>query len=792
MSETTSQMSVNGQSGQSGQGSQLGSGRSLTGTAMTRGQYRPEETGFELQYYIGVILDRRWILLGLLVLGLSLAGLWTASQPKIYEARASVMVEASLPQVLGSEVRDVMDPSPGNFYMMQDYLQTSRRVITSDTLAKRVVDRLRLLAEPGFWIKAGVPKTPQEAAERLISYYGVDVVPETRILLVTARHQDPAWAKRTADAVADEFVESNQHRRDVSTAQASTQLATELDELRKSVQTAETALSDFKDKHDLLSVSLEDKANQVARQIDKYTDALTEVRLRKLARESQLEELRKLKQSDPLRIPLAQGKDGDAAGMIQDLRRIYIEEERRLAELGARYQDDHPLLQQQKSKVNQVLLNLKRETEVQLTAAEVRYSEAVRDEQKILAQQEQVKQEGLRLTRLEIGYNKLKRDAESLQKQYTLVLNRTKETGMVGRLKLNNVSVLDYARLPQAPISPKLRSALLMAGFLSMLLGVLLVFALDALDRSVKSQEDVENRLMLPFLGMMPRFEPGGEGPVDLYVSQHSRSTVAEAVRTIRTNVLFAGAERPLKKILVTSSVAREGKTLSCVSLGTVLSQSGQKTLIIDADLRRPRVAKAMGIRGGVGLTNVLLGDVALDDAIRPSPVENLFVMTSGPIPPNPAELLAGHHFRELLDVLCGKFDRVLIDSPPAVPVTDPAVLSTEVDGVVLVVRHGKTSRDVVKRAAKHILDVGGEIIGVVLNDVDTSAKGYRAYYGMYYHYYQSEYRADEEDGPAADKGDKGDEINESRLSGEGRRRGGGGSGSKGGKRKGGEKAEPA
>jgi capsular exopolysaccharide synthesis family protein len=194
--------------------------------------------------------------------------------------------------------------------------------------------------------------------------------------------------------------------------------------------------------------------------------------------------------------------------------------------------------------------------------------------------------------------------------------------------------------------------------------------------------------------------------------------------------------------------VAREGKTLSCVSLGTVLAQAGARTLIIDCDLRRPRIGKAFGVRAAAGLTNVLLGDVRVEDVVQTTEVPNLSLLTSGPIPPNPAELLDGEHFRRLLDYLSEHYDRVLIDSPPAVPVTDPAILATAVDGVVLVVRHSATSRDAVKRAAKHILDVGGRIIGVVLNDIDTTAKGYRSYYGAYYQYYQSEYRADEEDEP--------------------------------------------
>jgi capsular exopolysaccharide synthesis family protein len=285
------------------------------------------------------------------------------------------------------------------------------------------------------------------------------------------------------------------------------------------------------------------------------------------------------------------------------------------------------------------------------------------------------------------------------------------------------------------------RVVLALSVMLALLSGVLLALLLDALDRTVKAPQDIETTLGQALLGVIPSFAMDNKGryPPDLYVAYHPRSTVAEACRAIRTNLMFVGADKTLKTLLLTSSLPREGKTLCCVSLGTVLAKSGAKTLIIDCDLRRPRIARAFGLSATSGLTNVLVGELSLDDAIRSSDVENLSVLPAGPTPPNPAELLNGQHFRKLLEQVGERFDRVLIDSPPAVPVTDPAILSTLVDGVVLIVRHGKTPREAAQRATQHVLDVGGHIVGVVLNDIDVSGKGYRSYYGHY-----SEYKADE------------------------------------------------
>jgi capsular exopolysaccharide synthesis family protein len=613
--------------------------------------------------------------------------------------------------------------------MMQDFLQTSRKVLTSDSLARRVASRLKLTEAPDFFAPDAPPKSVDEAGEALLGHYTADLVSETRVLLVTARHSKPVWAKKIADAVADEFVTGAAASREIYTQRTAQQLGEELDTVRKGLRDSELALFQFKSEHDMLSVSLEDRANQVARQIDKYTDALTEVRLRKLQRQSALEAVRKLKEVDALHVPLS---GAEMPPLLADLRRVYAEEQRRLAELRARYEDRHPLVVQQSSKVDQVMHELTREADTALRAAELRAIESENDEKKVLGELATLKQEGMRISRLEIEYNKVKRDADSFQKQYGMLLNRSKETGMAYRMSLSHLKILDYARLPHVPVSPRKRLMIGIAVVLALLAWVLSAFALDALDRTLKSPEDVERHLGLPLLGRLPRTTGGSAEAVDLSVHSHPRSPLAESCRALRTNLLFAGAERPLKTVLLTSSVAREGKTLCCISLGITLAQGGARTLLIDCDLRRPRLGRAFGLSDENGLTSVLALDVDAGDAVRETAVPNLWLLPSGPTPPNPAELLAGESFRKLLASLGSEYDRVLIDSPPAIPVTDPAVLSTVVDGVLLVVRNKQAHRDLSRRAAQHILDVGGNLLGVVLNAVEPDEKRYRAYYGEY------------------------------------------------------------
>jgi capsular exopolysaccharide synthesis family protein len=308
-----------------------------------------------------------------------------------------------------------------------------------------------------------------------------------------------------------------------------------------------------------------------------------------------------------------------------------------------------------------------------------------------------------------------------------MVENRTKETELASKIKVNNLHVLDYARAASV-VSPHLLRSGVTWAFVSFLIGVLLAFLLDALDRSIKSQEDVEGKLQLPFLGLLPRLSGGSRG--DLHAAENPQSPLAECCRVIRTNLLFSGLKQPLKHLLVTSSLAREGKTLTSISLATVMAQAGNRVLLIDADLRSPRLKSALGIERDVGLTDVLLGHLTLDEAIQPTGIPNLSVLLSGGVPPNPAEVIEGAGFRDLLDE-CGKrFERVMLDSPPVLPVIDPAILARYCAGVVLVVRSGRTGQAQARRARQTLVDLGARVLGVVLNDCDLARRGYGYGYG--------------------------------------------------------------
>jgi polysaccharide biosynthesis transport protein len=268
-------------------------------------------------------------------------------------------------------------------------------------------------------------------------------------------------------------------------------------------------------------------------------------------------------------------------------------------------------------------------------------------------------------------------------------------------------------------------------------LGVAAALGIDLLDTTITNQEQVEGWLGLTFLGLIPATEklPDGSND-DLMVYHQPKSVVAEFCRAIRTNLLFMSPDKPLRTILVTSSGPQDGKTTSAINVASAMAESGSRVLLVDADMRRPRVHKAFGVNNGVGLSSLILGEGQLSDAIKQTEVPNLSVLTCGPVPPNPAELLHTKRFEEIFEQLSKQYDRVIFDSPPIGIVSDGVVLSTKVDGTLLVLRSAKTSRDQAMRILRMLRSVNARIFGAVVNNVDLKAHAFGYYdyqrYGTY------------------------------------------------------------
>lgn len=341
-------------------------------------------------------------------------------------------------------------------------------------------------------------------------------------------------------------------------------------------------------------------------------------------------------------------------------------------------------------------------------------------------------------TRVEIKI--LEQQIQTAQAQYQGLLQMYERVGVLSReFDPRTTSIVDRAVLPTRPAKPRKTLNMLLGMLFGIILGVSIAFFAEYLDDTVKSPNDIETVLRLPFLGLIPSVTKNmSVAPVETIVESEPKGTVAEAYRTIRTNILFS-SDRQIKCIVVTSSGPGEGKTTTAINIAHVMARAGDRTLLIDADMRRPRIQKVFGIDGRAkGLSNYLIGNASETEPFYRTPSDLLEVMVAGPIPPNPVELLNSPRLQRLMEHVRARYDRIIIDTPPVIAVTDPAILSRLADAVILTVHGGRAHRDVVKRAAEVLRNVGGQILGVILNNVNIFRASYYDYY--YYSYYRYAY----------------------------------------------------
>ncbi len=363
------------------------------------------------------------------------------------------------------------------------------------------------------------------------------------------------------------------------------------------------------------------------------------------------------------------------------------------------------------------------------------------------------------LNQLLIQHNLLKRESDTNQQLYDNLLQRLKDATVSAGLRATNIHVIDPAKPPKLPVRPQKLLNILIGLMVGLVLGLALAFVREAVDTSIKSIEEAERLANAPALAVVPLARdahrrptpslPGNNGKSaatqGLALLSHPTSPVAESFRTLLTSVVLSTAPQPPQVLLMTSSTAGEGKTVTSLNLAIALAQRGEPTLLIDADLRHPSIGKSLNLVNGTGLATFLTGAHSIETALREfPPVPTLWALPAGPTPPNPAQLLSSSAMESMLRELRKRFKFVVIDSPPVLPVTDAMILSTLVDGVVFVVESGATVRGAVTRARKILQNVGANVLGIVLNKVDVRHGGYYSDYGNYY------YRADDKERTAS------------------------------------------
>jgi capsular exopolysaccharide synthesis family protein len=697
-----------------------------------------------IRRYAGLLRKRRWMLVSIVAVGVTASVVYTLCATKIYEASATIVVNPQSPRVNKDD--EVIELGAGSFAYNREYYNTQIEVLTSFPLAHATVVQgespkfYERLAPASEYPKLNETKRIGRAAELLIDMLKAVQHRESRVIAIQVRDRDPALAQALANTHVASYMAFMRGKRTVGTGQASQVLSIQLDDARKLLTAAEAKITSFKAQHDLITQSFDDKQNTVVSELQRYSAALADAKVKRIELAALRGRAQSLSTENVFQTPIfgLVSNTSHNNDVVDQLKAEYVRATQHFVEVDVTYGPKSGEHKTAKDMVDQLYAQLQGEASRVMREIEERYQAAVAAEvgyeQLVTGRRKDAEE----LDKLYAEYAPLVRDQKFAEDQYSKLSTRLGSSRQEGQNDLINVEPHEMAREAYL-VLPRMKVNVALAVFVSLLLGVGLTFGLEHLDRTIKSADGIEALVGAPLLGIIPMVTdvPAGDESTatterDLYVLRHPTSQAAECCRSIRTNILFASAERQMTTITVSSPRPREGKTTTTLYLGTTMAQSGQRVLLIDTDLRRPRLHKSLAVPKDRGLTNLLLGDTNYDEIIRPTDLPNLFVLPCGPQPPNPAELLLTKRFKVILDELGQRFDRILLDSPPILAATDAVLLGKITDGVILVAQAGKTYTDDVTMAVRQLRDVGAPILGVILNVTNVSDRRYGHYYYAY------------------------------------------------------------
>lgn len=714
-----------------------------------------EGSAFEaIAWALRAILKHWAILLAAVLLTTGIALAYSKSVWKIYEAATLIEFDPDVIKPLGNKT----DPMVGwsAIWDTKEYYETQYRIIQSDRVLSAVVRDLGLQNDPDFvGRKPAAPVSIEDAVEMLRGQLTVEPAKGSRLVYIKIQDTDPARARRLSEAVARAYITHNLEKMVSATGDTVVWLSGQLDHFKHELEQTENSLHEFKKKNDLPSSTLDDLSKMIRMEMEEYDGALTRTRLRRQELAARHNELSKVPTDSPDQIPASELLSNAFLGQ---LRKQYQEATRERAELIAGGKgDNHPEVRKADEKLalsKKALID-----EVRTIQGAVARDLAIIQQQEAgeAALYEDSRKRAVELNLKELEFHRLDRLRSQNEKLYSVLLEQLKEADLRRMMNTNNIRLIDVPTEPKAPISPRVTTNVAVGFLAGLILGVMLALLREALDNTLKTPDDLEKRLNVTFLGLLPEIAEedldGGSGKrrrrrrarrlktelaPELLVHERPASGIAEAARALRTNLTFMNPDKPYRRILVTSAAPSEGKTTVAVSIAVSLAQGGQHVCIVDCDLRRPRLHRIFDRAGDVGLMNVVVGEATVAEAAKPTVVPNLYCLPCGPVPPNSADVVASERFKRILDELGERFDRVVLDSPPVVAVTDSAILSTVVDGVVMVIRAFKTTFGLSKSGLRTLRDVDAPIAGAVLNAVNLDRHEY--YYQRYYYYRREGY----------------------------------------------------
>jgi capsular exopolysaccharide synthesis family protein len=711
--------------------------------------------------YVRTVYKRRWIAIPVFLLVFLAGSLNAMRETPVYRARTQVLIDRDTPTVA---TLDQMFQSTDGWYNDAFY-QTQYRILQSRSLSKRAIDQLQLWDAPlgrapepkmsldpiglarkaastAYHAVAGAPAPPQPASAepkgadetamqsaKIDAFRGgisIEPVRNSRLVDILYTSPDPVFAAQAANALAKAYIAQSMEFRFSESKEAADWLSERLTEQRKALEASEAALQAYRERNGAVSVADSSASNIVVQRLTDLNSALTKAKTERINKEALYNQLKSAESTGTLdAFPAVLSND-----YIQKLRSDLADLQRQQAQLAERYGERHAEMIKIRTAIEIADAKLRGELGKVVESVKNEYLSAVGEERSLQSALDAQKTEALSLNRKGIEYGVLQREAESNKQIYESLMQRTKETDIASERKSTNIRVVDQAEIPKAPISPNLQRSFMLSLISGMTLSLGLVFFIDYLDSRLKTPQDLKAYLGVPFLGMIPAV-PRGKDVGNPLLTEIGAGGFAEAFKTVRTNVLFSSADDGLRSLVVTSAGPGEGKSICSANIAIALAQTGLRVLLVDADMRRPRVHEIFSVPEEPGLSNLLTGNSKASEVIQKSKFPSLWVMSAGHIPVNPAELLSSMRFLDFLAALEDHFDWVVLDTPPVLVVADSMVVANKATGVVFVVGADQTSRNAARNAIEQLQATNANVLGSILNRADVHRHSH--YYSSYY-----------------------------------------------------------
>ncbi len=714
------------------------------------------ERAFPFRQYAEILFKRRWIVASVAAVVLTVVTLGSFLMTPVYLATTTIQIEKGVPRILPFEEIGSMDyPGGAN----AEFYQTQYRLLQSRTVARRASLALNLRNDPEVRMVVRDKAEPAADPEKpyidyVLEHLEIEPLRNTHIVEIQFPSHSPGLSARVANATADAYMAFISEAKSRTTSEAGGLIGTQIQSLKEEIARLEDELGKVGRETEI--ISLDDRDDITAQKLAMLTSDCVAAQVERSRKEARY---RGLLKTAPEAFPEVASNP-----TIQRLKQQAADLEREVAQKSRSFKADWPEMRRLRAERDSTVQRIKEERETvaraAIGAAEADYMQALQHETTVERALEKQKEEAMGRKKRSARYSNLQAAVTSKRNLLATLLQREGETRSLSGLEddlRSNVWVVDRAEPPEKPYSPNVLLNVLLALVSGISLGVLMAVFIEHLDNTIKTTEDAARCAPVPVLASVPdatqgsrRLRPVGGGTaapaeaspsLDLITCREPRSPAAEAYRDLRTALLFSAADHPPRHLVVSSTQPLEGKSTTSLNLAVSLAQLGRRVLLVDTDLRRPRLHKVFGFSASPGISNYLSGNAQLEGLVQETEIPNLFFLASGPLPPNPAELLDSKRFDELRDHLTreARFEHVIYDSSPILSVADPTILASRTEATLLVVRAGLASRETVQKGFEKLRQVNARVVGIVVNGVERARWDY--YYR--YRYYDAHDEAD-------------------------------------------------